>query len=142
MERCGKQREVLKHEPDAALLGRHEAIWSRDLLIVDEHAATGGALDAGGDPEQSGLAATRRSEQADDLARLDVEAHMIEREPLAEAARDILERQPRGESHRRLAAGGLAARGDASLGGDRARTCFQGLEHGADLRGSARPMQP
>ena len=108
----GEQREVLEHQADAALLGRHEAVRPRDLLIVDQHAASGGALDAGGDAKQSGLAAARRPEQAHDLAGLDVEAHMIEREPLAEAARDVLEGQPRGEGDGRLAAGGLAARGD------------------------------
>ena len=135
-----EQREVLEHEPDAALLGRHEAVGPRDLLIVDQHAAAGGPLHAGGDAKQSGLAAARRPEQADDLARRDVEAHMIEREPLAEAARDVLEGEPRGEGD-----GGLAARGltggarIASLGGDGAGARFQGLEHGADLRGSSQP---
>ena len=92
-----KQREVLEHQANAALLRRHEAVGAGDLLVVDQDAATARALDAGGDPKQRGLAAARGPEQADDLARLDVEAHMIEREPLAEAARHVVE----GESARR-----------------------------------------
>ena len=52
-----EQREVLEHQPDAALLRRHEAIGPGDLLAVEQHAPGGGALDAGGDPEQRGLAA-------------------------------------------------------------------------------------
>ena len=52
-----EQREVLEHQPDAALLRRDEAIGPGNLLAVEQHAPGGGALDAGGDPEQRGLAA-------------------------------------------------------------------------------------
>ncbi len=76
----GEEREVLEHEADAPLLRRHEAVRPRDLLAVDEHAPGGGALDARGDPEQRGLAAAGRPEQAEDLARRNVEADMIQRE--------------------------------------------------------------
>ena len=62
-----EQREVLKHQTDAALLRRHEAVRSGDLLAVDEDAAGDRPLDAGGDPEQGGLAAAGGSDQADDL---------------------------------------------------------------------------
>jgi hypothetical protein len=63
---------------------------------------------------------------------------MIEREPLAEAAGDILEGEARGEGDGRLAACRLAAGCDvAPVGGNGARACSQGLKHGADLRVSA-----
>ena len=45
-----KQREVLKHQPDASLLGWNELVRSRRLLAVEQNAAGGRALDAGGDP--------------------------------------------------------------------------------------------
>ena len=106
-----EQREVLEHQADAALLGGHEAVGAGNLLIVDQNAPSGRALDAGGDPEQGGLAATRRPEQADHLARLDIEAHMIEREPLAEAARHVIEGEPGGEGDGGLAAASATRRG-------------------------------
>ena len=138
-----EQREVLEHEPDATLLGRHEAVGPRHLLIVDQHAASGGPFHAGGDAKERGLAAARRPEQADDLARRDVEADMIEREPLAEAARDVLEGEPRGEGD-----GGLAARGLAGalalrrLAATARVRAFRVSNMGAGLRGSSRPAQP
>ena len=101
-----EQREVLEHQPDAAPLGRHETVRPRHLLAVDQHAARGRALDAGGDPEQGRLAAARRSEQAEDLRRRDVEADAVERQGVAVAARQILQGEARGEGD-----GGLAARG-------------------------------
>ncbi len=76
----GEQREVLEHETDAALLRRHEALGSRDLLAVEQHASRRRALDAGRDSEQRGLAAARGAEQAEDFSRRDVEAHTIERD--------------------------------------------------------------
>ncbi len=92
-----EQREVLEHQADAALLRRHEAVGSGDLLTVDQHAARGRALDAGGDPEQGRLAAARGPQQAEDLRRRDVEADVVEREDVAIAARHVLE----GETARR-----------------------------------------
>ena len=82
-----EQREVLEHEPDPALLRRHEALGSGDLLAVEQDAARGRALDACGDPEQGRLAAARRPQQAEDLRRRDVEADLVEREDVAIAAR-------------------------------------------------------
>jgi len=52
-----EQREVLEHQPDAALLRRNEAVRPGNFLTVEQDAPGGGALDAGGDPEQRGLAA-------------------------------------------------------------------------------------
>ena len=39
----GEQREVLEHQPDAALLRRHEMVWSHHLLTVEQPAAGGRA---------------------------------------------------------------------------------------------------
>ena len=86
-----KQREVLKHQTDAALLRRHEAVGPGDLVPVDEHAAGAWPLDTGGYPEQRRLAASGGSQQADDLARRHVEADIVERELAVEVARHALE---------------------------------------------------
>ncbi len=123
-----EQREVLEHEPDPALLRRHEAVGSGDLLAVEQHAARGRALDAGGDPEQGRLAAARRPEQAEDLRRRDVEADAVEREHVAIAARQILEGEARGEGD-----GGLAARGSRAAAcrpGRATAPRLQELQHG------------
>ena len=117
IERCGNSAKSWNIKPDAALLGGHEAVGAGNLLIVDQNAPTGRALDAGGDPEQGGLAAARRPEQADHLARLDIEAHMIEREALAEAARHVIEGEPGGEGDGGLAAASATRRGRDSSGG-------------------------
>ena len=95
-----EEREVLEHEADAALLRGHEAVRSGDLLLVEEDAARGWALDARSDPEQGRLAAARRPEQAQHLSRLNVDAEVIERESIAEAAGHVVEGEPRGESDR------------------------------------------
>ena len=52
-----EQREVLEHQPDAALLRRDEAIGPRHFLAVEQDAPRSGTLDPGRDPEQRGLAA-------------------------------------------------------------------------------------
>ena len=98
-----EEREVLKHQADAALLRRNEIARPRHLLAVDQHAARGWALDAGGDPEQRGLAAAGRTEQAQHLARRHVERDMVEREPLAITLGDILEGESGGEGDARPA---------------------------------------
>ena len=41
-----KQREVLEHQADVALLGRHEAVRARHLEVVDQHPAGRRLLDA------------------------------------------------------------------------------------------------
>ena len=95
-----KQREVLEHQPDVALLRRHEPPGPRHLEIVDEHAAAGRLLDAGGDAQQRGLAAARRPQQAHDLARRDVEREPGERMGSGKVPLDPLERQARGDRRR------------------------------------------
>src|SRR4029078_8266039 len=79
------------------------------LLLVEKNAACAWPLDAGRDPEQCGLAAARMSEQAEDFAWREVEAHMAERERRAIAARQVVEGEPRGEADRGLAAARVSA---------------------------------
>ena len=102
----GEEREVLEHEPDAALLRRDETVGACDLGIIDEDAAGGGALDAGREAEQRGLAAAGGTEQAEHLARRDVDRDLVERQRVAIAPRHVLEGEARGEGD-----GGLAAAG-------------------------------
>ena len=85
----GEEREVLKHQADAALLRRNEIVRPRHLLAVEQHLARGWALDAGGDPEQRGLAAAGGTKQAEHLARRHVERDMVERKALAITLGDI-----------------------------------------------------
>ena len=74
----GEEREVLKHQADATLLRRNEIVWSVHLLSVEQHAAGGRALDAGGDPEQRCLAAAGGAKQAEDFPRRHVERDAVE----------------------------------------------------------------
>ncbi len=95
-----KQREVLEHQPDVALLRRHEPLGPGHLVIVDEHPAAGRLLDAGGDPQQRGLAAARWPQQAHHLGRRNVERKSVERMGSGKLPFDPLERQPRGDRRR------------------------------------------
>src|SRR5262245_64305190 len=56
-----EEGEVLKHQPDAALLRRHEIVGPCNLLAIEKDAPRRRALDARGNPEQGRFAATRRS---------------------------------------------------------------------------------
>ena len=128
-----EEREVLEHQPDPALLRRHEAIGSRDLLAVEEDPPRGWTLDACGDPKQGRLAAARRPEQAEDLRRRDIEADAVERQRLAITARHLFQGEPCREGDRRLAATGTSCRSAvAAIGAARAR--LQKSQHSADLR--------
>ncbi len=92
-----EQREVLEHQADAAILRSDEARRPRHLEPVDQHAAAGRLLDAGGDAQQRRLPATRRPEQANDLGRRDVEVDAGQRLRLIVVAGDVLEGELRGE---------------------------------------------
>jgi hypothetical protein len=86
-----KKREILKHQPDAAFLGRDEARGPSDLLAVNEDATCGGAFDASGKAEKRGLTATGRAQKANDLAGRDGERDIVQGEGVAEAALDVFE---------------------------------------------------
>ena len=65
-----EQREILEDQADRTLFGRQEHGWPGNLAVVEQHAAGGLGLDAGGDPEQRRLAGAGWPEQAQHLARL------------------------------------------------------------------------
>jgi hypothetical protein len=81
-------------------------------------------LDAGDDAEQRCLAAAGRAEEAQHLARRNVEGNGIESEGAAVAARHSLERDFRGEADGSLAAPARDAPAER----------FEAPEHKADLR--------
>ena len=96
-----KQREILKHQPDAAAFGRHEAVGPGDFNFVDQDAARRRPLDARNDAQQRGLAAARRPEQAHDFARLHVEIDAVQGAGVVVVLGDALELHARGKRGRR-----------------------------------------
>src|SRR5688572_12302353 len=80
-----EKRVVLKHEADAALTN----LPAGRILAVEEHAAAIGRLEPRHDAQQRRLAAARRPEQRDELARAHLEAHVVERREAAEGLRDV-----------------------------------------------------
>src|SRR3546814_10300702 len=91
----GKQGVVLEHQPDRAGFRRPLPPLAGHHLAVDDDAALLKRLQAGGDPQRSGLAAAGRPEQADDLAALQAEAQVIDRPQIAEGMADVLEGKDR-----------------------------------------------
>ena len=76
-----EQRQRLEHHAEVALMRRD----LRDVLAVDQDAAGGRLLKAGNHPQQRGLAAAGRPEQADERAVGHGEIDMIDRRDIAEA---------------------------------------------------------
>jgi hypothetical protein len=109
-----EQRVVLEHDAGAALVGRQRV----DRLPFDQHVAFALAQQAGDDPQQRGLAATRRTEQRHQLAGHDGQRHVVHRQRAAVAVCDALERQRRAGARARRGAGQGAAL-QVSLHGDR-----------------------
>src|SRR5678815_2998682 len=70
-----KQRVVLEHQADVALARR----LRREVHAVEQRAAAVGALEAGQDAQQRGLARPRRAEQGDQPAARDLERDLVER---------------------------------------------------------------
>ena len=99
----GEEREVLKHQADATLLRRNEIVGPSHLLAVEQHAARGRALDAGGDPEERGLAAAGGTKQAEDFSRRHVERDVVEGKALAIALGHIGENELGGKGDARPA---------------------------------------
>jgi hypothetical protein len=82
-----KERVALKHHADAAPVGRH----SHERRAVDVDLAARGVVEAGDHHQRGGLAGSARTQQGDELARLDREAHIIDRGHGAEALADLVE---------------------------------------------------
>jgi hypothetical protein len=78
---------MLKDETDIAL-GHGER---QRVLAIEPHRAAIRPFQAGDDAEQRGLARTRRTEQRDQLARSDLEIHIVERLVGAKELGDVLD---------------------------------------------------
>jgi hypothetical protein len=66
-----KQREILKHQPNTARLGRQVDRGTKNLGPVNPDAARVGPLDPGDHPQGGRLTAARGTQQTHHLARLD-----------------------------------------------------------------------
>src|SRR5258708_28067794 len=84
-----KQRIVLKYDAGTA------AIWRQviDALPVEQHAALALAYEAGDDPQQRGLAATRWAEQSDKFPGGDLQLDVADRDKIAKPMGDPIELQ-------------------------------------------------
>ncbi len=80
-----EQGIVLEHEADPAVARRDIG----GVAAIEHHLAGIGEFQAGQDPQQRGLARTRRAQQRDQLAFLDPERHVAERGKAAEGLMDI-----------------------------------------------------
>ena len=84
-----EQRQRLEHHTEIALVGRHR----RDVLVVEQDRAGARRLEPGDHPEQRGLAAAGRPEQAYERAVRHGEADGVDRREVAETFGDVLECQ-------------------------------------------------
>jgi len=82
-----KQRVRLEHHANLALVGRHIG----HILASDENAASVRLLEAGQQSERCGLAATRRSKKAHELAGRHGEAEPVQRGHAGVATPEVLE---------------------------------------------------
>ena len=64
---------------------------SRDVLAVEQDPPVGGLLEAGDHPQRRGLAAARRPEHREELARADGEVGVVDGDEVAEALRHVVE---------------------------------------------------
>jgi hypothetical protein len=83
-----EKRVILEHQADTAGLRRLVAALAFDQPAADEDEPCVRALQSCGDAKSRGLAAAGRSQKAEDLAALDIQRDMIDRETQAEPARD------------------------------------------------------
>ena len=75
-----EQAVGLEDHAHVALVGR----LAEHVLTVHEHLARVGPLEAGDDPQRRRLAAAARSEQGDELAGVNLEVEIVERDDIAE----------------------------------------------------------
>ena len=78
-----EERVVLEHEADAAL----SHVAHGRVLAREQHLAAVGPLEPGDDPQQARLARARGAEERHQLARRDVQAHVVHRDEGAERLR-------------------------------------------------------
>ena len=90
-----KQRVVLKHHADAALLGRHAEIPAAHQYAVQPDFAGGNRLETGDATQHRGFAAAARAEQAADLAALERERQAVQDAVAPVRLLDTLDRDQR-----------------------------------------------
>ena len=86
-----EQGIALKHHVDGPSMRRHR----RDVAAVEHNAALVGHLEPGQQAQQGGLAASRRTEQGEELVAVDVEAQPIDRGDFAKVLGNVLEAHQR-----------------------------------------------
>ncbi len=80
-----EQGVVLEHQPDAALACR----YARQVATVLQQRSRVGSVQSGQDAQQRGLARAGRTEQGDELALAQRQAHVVQRGEFVEAAREV-----------------------------------------------------
>lgn len=88
-----KQRIVLEHEADPARLGGQGRALARDALPGDRDPSCLHVLQPGGQTQQGRLAASRRPDQADEFAAVDMHGHIGEHMQITEAMRHVVDRE-------------------------------------------------
>ena len=73
-----EQGAFLRHQPDAAALGRHVDALPRDELPVEPHGARVDRVEAGDHPQQRRLAAAGAAEHGGQRAGRDLQVHTVE----------------------------------------------------------------
>ena len=91
-----EERQRLEHHAEVAPVRRHPG----QVLPVEQDGAAGRLVEAGDHPQQRGLAAARRPEQADEEPVRDVQADRVDGGDRAVALGEVAELQP---GHRQLA---------------------------------------
>ena len=91
IERCGNSAKSWNISPMLRFSGGTKRAGPAISCPSNSRRPGVGLLDPGGDAQQRGLAAARRPEQAGDLARLQLQAHIGDGRRAAEALRDMLE---------------------------------------------------
>ena len=82
-----EQRVGLEHQDDGPLVGRRAG----NVAPVEHDAAFAGRLETGQHAQQRGLAASRRTEQGEELVLADVEADAVDRRHPAEILRNAVD---------------------------------------------------
>src|SRR5206468_3041927 len=82
------QRGLVGHEPAA---GSHAVGIRSDREPVDENVAITRGEDPADDPARGRLARAIRTEQGDDLAGVDLEGRVVERDDISETAAEVLD---------------------------------------------------
>ena len=76
----GEQGIGLEHHVDGAFIGRHVG----NVDAVEEQPSFRGSLEPGQHPQQGGLAGAGPTQQGEDLALVDVERHVVDRQRFVE----------------------------------------------------------